>query len=219
MPDVRELSPTRSAYLELKDEQALVREGYEFLDEKRMILAAEMLRQLDAYKAQAAEYEVARAEAARRLAGTLMRHGFDGLSVYPPTPLASWTQAHGHNRFLGLDLLEPAAAESEHGRPASAAFASAEAEACREAYTHLTDLGGRLAARIASLRRLVAEYTRTERRARALENVLLPEIESGIQFMEEQLEAVDQEEALRARHAGKQDTSRSVQPVGRPFKS
>jgi vacuolar-type H+-ATPase subunit D/Vma8 len=33
------LSPSRSAFLELKEERQLVREGFEFLDEKRVILA------------------------------------------------------------------------------------------------------------------------------------------------------------------------------------
>ena len=48
MADGRQLTPTRSAYLELKDERQLIQEGYEFLDEKRMIVAQEMLRQLAA---------------------------------------------------------------------------------------------------------------------------------------------------------------------------
>jgi len=35
--------------------------------------------------------------------------------------------------------------------------------------------------------------------ARALENVLLPEIEWGLKFIEEQLEGLDQEEIARLR--------------------
>jgi V/A-type H+-transporting ATPase subunit D len=58
-----------------------------------------------------------------------------------------------------------------------------------------------LAACVASLRRLVQEYVRTERRARALENVVLPEIDDTLRFIEEQLDAVDQEEAVRVRNA------------------
>jgi V/A-type H+-transporting ATPase subunit D len=52
-----------------------------------------------------------------------------------------------------------------------------------------------------NLRRLAREYTRTERRARALENVVLPEIDVSLRFVEEQLDAVDQEEAVRVRNA------------------
>ena len=60
-----------------------------------------------------------------------------------------------------------------------------------------------LAACAASLRRLIREYVRTERRARALENVVLPEIDGSLRFIEEQLDAVDQEEAVRVRNAAK----------------
>ena len=42
---------------------------------------------------------------------------------------------------------------------------------------------------------------RTERRARALENVILPEIESDIRYVESQLVSIDQEESIRVREA------------------
>ena len=41
--------PTRSAVLELKAERGVVSEAYDFLDEKRLLLAAELLRQLSEY--------------------------------------------------------------------------------------------------------------------------------------------------------------------------
>ena len=41
--------PTRSAVLELKAERVVVGEAYDFLDEKRLLLAAELLRQLAEY--------------------------------------------------------------------------------------------------------------------------------------------------------------------------
>ena len=47
--------------------------------------------------------------------------------------------------------------------------------------------------------RLAAEYRRTERRARALEDVILPEIEGTLREVESHLEEVDQEEAIRTR--------------------
>ncbi len=47
---MREVTPTRSAAIELADERKLMRQGYEFLDEKRMLLATEMLRQLRDYQ-------------------------------------------------------------------------------------------------------------------------------------------------------------------------
>jgi V/A-type H+-transporting ATPase subunit D len=64
------------------------------------------------------------------------------------------------------------------------------------------------------------EYRRTERRARALENILLPEIEAVLQVIEDHLEALDREEAVRVRHvhratAGPHATASGGRPVGR----
>jgi V/A-type H+-transporting ATPase subunit D len=48
---------------------------------------------------------------------------------------------------------------------------------------------------------MARDYVRTERRARALENVILPEIEADIRFVDAQLESIDQEESIRVREA------------------
>ena len=45
MPDGGEILATRVAFLELKDERRLIQEGYELLDEKRVLLATEIMRQ------------------------------------------------------------------------------------------------------------------------------------------------------------------------------
>jgi hypothetical protein len=80
---------------------------------------------------------------------------------------------------------------------------SPELKRCAGAFRRLTVELVAQAARAANLRRLIEEYRRTERRARALENVLLPEIDRSLRFIEEQLDAVDQEEAVRVRNAAR----------------
>ena len=72
---------------------------------------------------------------------------------------------------------------------------------CAALFRDVLERGVRLAAVSANLERLMHEYRRTERRARALENVVLPEIDESVRFVEEQLDAVDQEEAIRVRYA------------------
>ena len=49
MPDEGDVIATRVAWLELSDERRQVREGYELLDEKRMLLAFFMIRGPAAY--------------------------------------------------------------------------------------------------------------------------------------------------------------------------
>ena len=81
---VSETSPTRAAVLELKDERRAMHEGYVFLDEKCLLLAGEILREL-------ARHAGARARACaprtrrrwRALQAALARHGLEGLQVQP----------------------------------------------------------------------------------------------------------------------------------------
>ena len=74
---------------------------------------------------------------------------------------------------------------------------------CAAAWLELVRTAAESAALAGNLRRLTAEYVRTERRARALENVVLPDIDATLQRISEQLDAVDQEEAVRVRNAAR----------------
>ena len=70
-----EITPTRSAFLALREEREGMREGYRFLDEKRLVLAAEMLAELRRYETALARFRAAWADAVRSLQGAVARHG------------------------------------------------------------------------------------------------------------------------------------------------
>jgi V/A-type H+-transporting ATPase subunit D len=197
----RELSPTRSVALELDEERRLVREGYEFLDEKRLLLAAEILQQMAHFRECHREYVALHTGAARALAGAAGRHGLDGLQVYPAAELHDAAVRSEQRNFLGVRLITAWLEGAEGGEPARAVRPSAEAEECRQAFGALVACAARLAAASGNLHRLAREYRRTERRARALENVLLPEIDNALREIEDHLEVLDQEEAVRVRRA------------------
>lgn len=193
---------TRSAALALNDERRLMRQGYEFLDEKRMLLAAEMLRGLSQHADLSAQLVQAMGAAQAALRQALQRHGIEGLQAYPPVAAAPEAPHTERSLFLGVPLLTASLATPAQAEP-PAVDASPEARACRTAFIALLALLAPLAAGSNNLERLAAEYRRTERRARALENVLLPEIDRSLSTIEEQLELADQEEALRIRMAGR----------------
>ena len=73
-----------------------------------------------------------------------------------------------------------------------------EVRAASAAFKRLAEIMLEAALLSANLLRLAREYRRTERRARALENVLLPEVSAMLKHVTEQLDAFDQEEAARA---------------------
>jgi V/A-type H+-transporting ATPase subunit D len=203
MPEGGEVLATRVAFLELKDERRLVQEGYELLDEKRVLLATEIMRQLRRYGALQDELARRGGEALAGLEGAVGMHGFDKLTVEPKLDLARAQLVVQEQAFLGLRLVE--ATLDDRGAPAAPAArpTTPEARACARTFRALVARHVELAACVTSLRRLIREYVRTERRARALENVVLPEIDESLRFIEEQLDAVDQEEAVRVRNAAR----------------
>jgi V/A-type H+-transporting ATPase subunit D len=195
MPDV---VPTRSAYLELQDERHGMQEGYRFLDEKRLILAGELLRVLREYQARRTEFDQLYREAVAALRAAVGRHGIEGLSIYPALRTRERIQRRSRN-VLGVSVGEARLETAQTDAP-PAVQPSPEGELCRDLYHRVIEQATALAALHASLLRLWREYTRTSRRARALEDVMLPEMERTLREIEADLEEQDREEAVRVRH-------------------
>lgn len=200
-----EIIPTHSAYLELKAERVGMQEGYRFLDEKRLILASRILAQLKDYEDTMLLWERAQAEALTALRAALGRHGVEELSVYPVPEAVDCPPAESSSSVLGVRVVElpPLIRDDQtEGRSSDAltsALRSPEAEACRARFELLPPLAARLAILNGNLERLRSEYVRTARRARALEDVLLPEIDDSLRAIDTALEELEREEAMRMR--------------------
>jgi V/A-type H+/Na+-transporting ATPase subunit D len=199
----REIPTTRIALLELKDEQHLVQEGYSLLDEKRILLAAEIRRELEQLRVRSAQMQAAEDAARAAVIAALRRHGLDALAVYPPASLADLSLEVVRSRLLGLQLVDASVEAAGAAVPQRRREDSSDAigECIR---THRAVLAGAvaLAACCLTLRRLIREYVRTERRTRAIEYILLPEINAAVKLLEEQLDGMDLEELARLRGRG-----------------
>ena len=196
-----EQTPTRAALLALREERVVFGEAYDFLDEKRLLLAAELLRQLEAYERLSVRLETLARSAGQHLAAAVGHHGLQGLSVYPATALEGAGIAMTRSNFMGVTLVETqlAAPPAEPAGRRAAANPSPEAERCRADFADLLRQSALLAGVSGNLYRLLVEYRLTERRARALENVILPEIEQALNVMGTHLEELDFEDAVRVR--------------------
>jgi V/A-type H+-transporting ATPase subunit D len=195
--------PTRSAALALAEERDVMRQGYEFLDEKRTLLASEILRRLRLYEDEKRTFLATLQTAREALAQAVGRHGLENLQVYPPTEQATRPKQQARSLFLGVPLIE-LGIETADGSPAFPPLdPSQEAEDCRQAFRKLLGHLAAMAAQSGNLRRLAGEYRRTQKRAQALENVLLPEIRERLKQINEHLETFDLEEAIRARTVGR----------------
>jgi V/A-type H+-transporting ATPase subunit D len=201
-----EFTPTRSLAIALAEERRTMREGYAFLDEKCLLLAGEMLREVRQWQQRSQAFRVAWREVQQALRAAIARHGLHGLQLYPARPLA--VELTRERRTLLGVAMQSAALERGGAAAASAATSTAastpiapaanpspEAEACRRAFAALLPQLVVLAALSGDLARLHAEYKRTVRRVRALQDVLLPEVERTLADIEASLEELEQDEA------------------------
>lgn len=195
----REAAPTHSAFLELQEERLAMREGYGFLDEKRLLLASEILRQLALHDREMDQFRAACGAAAAALRAAVARHGLEDLMLHPPASALVGTLQTRARSVLGVLVHDSDCALAEPAPTPEAAACSPEAARARLAFRALIPHGARLATLAGNLERLRLEYARTARRARALEDVLLPEIDERIRTIDSALEELEREEAIRVR--------------------
>lgn len=193
-------TPTHAEVLALKDEQRVVEEAYDFLDEKRLLLAAELIRQLRNYQRLSSELNKMHERSRDLMEKAIGHHGLNGLQVYPSAPAKDIKPRAASRNFMGVTLIDGVKPEADwHGSPDRAANPSGVTEDCRELFCSIVDKSFTVATISGNLYRLLREYRLTERRARALENVILPEIKASLRVMAQHLEELEMEDAIRVR--------------------
>ena len=198
MPELTQTA-SRSAFLELKEEQRLVNDGYEFLDEKRILLAAELLRQRKAWREANGRFTERWQVAAKALQEAAADQGLEGLQVHPRYSLDAARLDIDARPYVGQLMLDAGMDPGETGLSREPVRPSPAVRRAADAFRALLEAAAPLAAITANLARLMREYRRTERRVRALENVVLPEIREDLSAMEEHLDLNEQEEVIRVR--------------------
>jgi len=192
---------TRHGYLALREEHGFIREGYEFLDEKRLLLAQRILTEHRAYRALQTALEEAWRAAVVALSDALGEGGLHLLSVTQAPQAVVSLPPLSRRSHLGVAQLQFDLTAKTHDANVPPVAGSPLQQMCAEKFAHVTESAALLAACAGNLHRLVAEYRRTDRRARALENVVLPEVKQRLHEMEAVLEDTDLEEITRIRLA------------------
>ncbi len=195
-----ELTPTHSAFLELKEERVGMQEGYRFLDEKRLVLAAELMAQLRALEQAWERYRQRQQHALEALMEAVGRHGLEGIQLAPVDGELDGDLGLQSRRVLGVEIQE---GHCSLQAPIAKALHSPELRRCAEAFRELVPEAAQLATIGNTLERLRSEYLKTARRARALEDVLLPEIDASLQAIASALEEMEREDAIRVRRVGR----------------
>jgi len=192
-------SANRSEFLALKEELHAMQEGYRFLDEKCMLLAAEMLRELEDHNRLLDRLRTCQQEARVAVRDALALHGSLELSVFPSYSAAQLQLVRRRRSLIGVELHQLELLRPDVALPPPP-FPSAAADACRAAYLALCEAAAPLAACEGNLARLEHEYRRTVRRASALRDIVVPETQAELESIDDQLAEQERDEALhRAR--------------------
>lgn len=195
-------SASRAELLELKREREIVQEGHRFLDEKRVLLARELLTRIKHCESLQTRFEAAQKRAHARLQDATDEAGLEELQAHPVLDPSLFVVKASTRRWLGIQLPQLVAEDGvpEHfdARPV---INRRETLNTAQAYRGLFALATELAGEHAALLRLEAEYRKTQRRVRALEKILLPELEASQHALESALEEQELEEAVRVRLA------------------
>lgn len=194
-----DVTPTRSAVIELKEERHAMREGHVFLDEKCLLLAGEIVAELRRSADLEANFLHACNRAAAALSAAIGRHGLEELLAYPVPGLDQARAEIIPRSLMGVRLLEARLHLKLSVQREQVVNASPEAKGCREAFADVIEMAAPLAAVSGNLERLYLEYRRALRRARALQDVLLPELDRTVYDLEARLEDLEREDAIAMR--------------------
>ena len=193
-----DVAPSRSAILELRDERQAMVEGHAFLDEKCLAIAAEIGKELSRYLALEEDFLRASREAARVLAGAIARHGLRELALHPAPATHALSLALRTRPVMGVKIATATLA-GQRSAPMPPDWGSPEANACAVAFAGLVALAPQVGAAAANLERLSEDSRRSIRRARALDDVLIPEAARELSAMDTALEDLEREDAIAMR--------------------
>ncbi len=185
---MRNVAPTKSNMLKLKEELSFARLGRELLDQKRSILVAELMSLVDQAAAWDERVAGELAAAYRALEDASMAMGKLKVASLSNAVDARSSIKLRQRRVMGVSL--PVVDTSFQDKPpyyspmGTSSRLDAAAKEFRDALTQM----GKLAELKVSIMRLAVEVKRTIRKVNALEKIAVPELEESVRFIRDRLE-------------------------------
>jgi len=189
----RNVAPTKTNLLAIRQELGLARQGHELLDQKRNILVIELMSLVD----QASDFEgqVSRALASafRSLEEAILANGrlqvlylASAVNIQASIDLKS-------RKVMGVRLPVVDTSFAEHAPYFSPSGSSFWIDEAIDGFKGVLELAGRLAELKVSIMRLARDVRRTIRKVNALEKIAIPELEETVSLIQDRLEENERE--------------------------
>jgi len=185
---MKNVAPTKTNLIRLRDELKFARMGHELLDQKRNILVLELLNLVD----QAVEYE-GKVDAALAKAYAGLEDAVLAMGKIKVGALASAIDVKSaielrQRRVMGVALPVVKTSFEDHGPYYSPMNTSASKDVAGAAFRVALGLLGRLAELKVSIVRLAREVRKTIRKVNALEKIAIPELDESLHYIQNRLE-------------------------------
>jgi V/A-type H+-transporting ATPase subunit D len=188
--------PTRSNLLRTKQDLRFAREGFEILDQKREVLAKELVSQANDAEELQDRMEKMLAEAYRVLEKAMLTMGREHVEW---AALAVHKTVEVQLKFHGVMGIELPLVES-NGKPPEMSYSlgdtSVSLDQASAAFREILSLIPDLSRLVTTVWRLAIELRKTQRRVNALEYIFIPEYEETIAYIESSLEEREREETF-----------------------
>lgn len=190
-----QINPTKSVLLATKKSLALAEKGYELLDRKRNILIREIMTMLDDIREIQGQISETYASAYRALQNANLTLGICD-EIAGTVPVEDGLELDWRS-VMGVELptakLNPSPARNTYGYYGTNYYLD-------EAYMKFNEvkmLTVRLAVIEDSVFRLAAAIKKTQKRANALKNIVIPRFYEAIRYITDELEEKEREEFSR----------------------
>jgi V/A-type H+-transporting ATPase subunit D len=192
----KNVAPTRSNLIKLKDELKFAKLGHELLDQKRNILIIELLTLVDQAVDYQAQVEEALREAYQSLQSAVMGMGRLKVANLSGAVNIDTAITLKERRVMGVRLPRVETSFDERGPYFSPRETSFQVEDALDNFKEALKLMGRLAELKVSIMRLAQEAKRTIRKVNALEKIAIPDLEETLVYTLSRLEEAERESFL-----------------------
>jgi len=193
MPKI-ELPPTKSSLRKLKDDLAFAYEGYDLLNQKREILAIEIVRKIDAIRAMETEFLNALNKLYADYRDAAVDMGAESMTLKSCSELRGYFLHQDYTRLMGMKLPD-IRLNLKKPRPAfTLPQTTALYDQTKEQSRNVLAILVRYATVTKSIIMLSRELKKVQRRVNALEKIFIPQHEEAKKYITDRIEEMEREE-------------------------
>ncbi|HNS56466.1 MAG TPA: V-type ATP synthase subunit D [Smithellaceae bacterium] len=194
MPQI-ELPPTKSSLRKLKDDLAFAYEGYDLLNQKREILAIEIVKKISAIREIEADFQEALNELYAGYRNAAVDMGSEAVTLQSCMETRGYFLKTDFTKLMGLKLPD-IQINMKNPQPVALPQTSTAYDDAKEKSRRVLPILAQYATITKSVIVLSRELKKVQRRVNALEKIFIPQHEEAKKYITDRIEEMEREEVF-----------------------